>query len=203
MARASCQVTSLTLRSRSRVTGGNSFFYAADAYCSGRSASGRMWRFQQPGSLGRARLEQPLAPAARLGSGRAFRFERVEPEEEVVAGCSAGARAPTGAPPPSACRRIPTASISSIEAAIPLATPASGRAPSPSRPRKREVAPSIPMNIYKNADPGDQHERRVEPVDGRSASVRVCSAGARSPSKGETRSRLPPPLERLAELQVA
>ena len=101
---------------------------------------------------------------------------------------SAGAKPPTGAPPPSACLRIPTASISSMKT---MHWPPHLRASRFAfQARKRTMIASIPMNVCANPEPGIETNGELKPVAIAFASIVLPVPGA--PTKSRPRSRLPP-----------
>ena len=101
---------------------------------------------------------------------------------------SAGAKPPAGAPPPSACRRIPTASISSMKT---MHWPPHLRASRFAfQARKRTMIASIPMNVCAKPEPGIETNGELKPVAIALASIVLPVPGA--PTKSRPRSRLPP-----------
>ncbi len=163
-----------------------------------------------PAACGRALREQAVAPGAGLEDQVAGRVERaVRAEEEVARRFGAGSRPARRRRrrPPSAWRRMPTASISSMKT---MHWPPHFRASFfARRARIRTMIASMPMNVAAKPEPGIEMNGELNPSRspsrasscpcrarrGRAGLARACRRRARTarPTARSRRPGAPPP----------
>ena len=151
-----------------------------------------------PAGSGARCCEQPLAPArvsrirSPLGLSAPF-----GPKKRWSL-MSAGAKPPTGAPPPSACAAHADG-VDLVDEDDALAAPLARRAASPSSARKRTMIASMPMNVCAKPEPGIETNGELKPVAIAFASIVLPGAG-RAEEEQAALALAAGALERLARL---